>query len=73
VIVRVTFEEEGPKWAIVKDVGEGSAASVVNVTFFVPYCANLTDYHWDRHLYFVITSLSRTDYDSLLIPIVTHY
>jgi hypothetical protein len=30
------------------------------------------DYHWDHHLYFVITPPSHTDYDSLLIPIVTH-
>jgi hypothetical protein len=29
------------------------------------------DYHWDHHLYFVITPPSHTDYDSLLIPIVT--
>jgi hypothetical protein len=27
-------------------------------------CAYLTDYHWDRHLYFVITSTSHTDNDS---------
>jgi hypothetical protein len=31
------------------------------------------DYHWDRHLYYIITSLSHTDYDSSLMPIVTHY
>jgi hypothetical protein len=26
------------------------------VTSFLLYCAYHTDYHWDRHLYFVITS-----------------
>jgi hypothetical protein len=40
--------------------------------FFLLYCAHLTDYHWDHHLYYVITPLSCTDYDSSLLPIVTH-
>jgi hypothetical protein len=30
------------------------------------------DYHWDHYLYFIITSISCTDYDSPLIPIMTH-
>jgi hypothetical protein len=42
-----------------------------SVMFFLLYCAHLMDYHWDCHRYFVIT-LSRTDYDSSLLPIVTH-
>jgi hypothetical protein len=39
---------------------------------FLTITVHITDYHWDRHLYFVITLLSCTDYDSLL-PIVAHY
>jgi hypothetical protein len=29
------------------------------------------DYHWDHYFYFIIPPLSHTDYDSLLISIVT--
>jgi hypothetical protein len=28
----------------------------VNVTFFLTITVHVTDYHWDRHLYFVIHS-----------------
>jgi hypothetical protein len=29
---------------------------IIRVTFFLHITVHLTDYHWDRHLYFVIYS-----------------
>jgi hypothetical protein len=41
---------------------------------FLLHCAYLTDYHWDRHLYFVITSPMHRLYSLLLTcstPVMT--
>jgi hypothetical protein len=40
---------------------------------FLTLTVLIMDYHWDRHPYFVIIPTLCTDYDSLLLPIVTHY
>jgi hypothetical protein len=43
--------------------------------FLLHYCAYDTDYHWDRHLYFVILPLMHRLYSLLLTcstPVVTH-
>jgi hypothetical protein len=43
----------------------------VMLCFYFFNCAYHTDYHWDRHLYFVILSLMHR-LDPLLLTYVTH-